>query len=169
MSCFQLPVSSCVSMRRSIANFWWGIIDGRRKLHWRSWEWLSTPKDLGGMGFRDLVVFNQAMLGRQCWRLLTDQSSLSARVLKARYFPNCNFWDAPRPRTSSFTWRSILFGRELLKKGVRWGIGNGKSTKIMSDNWIPGYIPQSVRTLVPIPPDQTVDTLIRDGSKTWDT
>jgi hypothetical protein len=58
MSCFELPVSICDMMRKSIANHWWGIEDGRRTLHWRSWEWLSAPKDLGGLGFRDLQLFN---------------------------------------------------------------------------------------------------------------
>jgi hypothetical protein len=42
-------------------------------MHWRSWEWLSTPKNLGGMCFWDLVLFNQAMLGvnvGDCSRIL---------------------------------------------------------------------------------------------------
>jgi hypothetical protein len=61
MSCFQLPVSTCDSMRRSIANRWWGFENGKKKIYWRSWEWLSTPKALGGLGFRDLEIFNQAI------------------------------------------------------------------------------------------------------------
>jgi hypothetical protein len=82
MSCFQLPVATCDQMRRTIANEWWGSANGKRKMHWRSWEWLSSPKAMGGLGFRDLVIFNRAMLGRQGWRLITDPSSLCARVLK---------------------------------------------------------------------------------------
>jgi hypothetical protein len=35
MSCFQLPVSTCDSMRKSIANIWWGMENGKKKLHWR--------------------------------------------------------------------------------------------------------------------------------------
>jgi hypothetical protein len=46
MSCFQIPVSICDSLRKAIADFWWGIEDVRKKMHWKSWEWLSTPEAL---------------------------------------------------------------------------------------------------------------------------
>jgi hypothetical protein len=115
-----------------------------------------------------MELFNQAMLARQGWRFLTDPTSLCARVLKGRYFPNCSFWDAPRPRSSSYTWRSILFGRDLLKEGVRWGVGNGDEIKIQSDRWIPGVSPVTLRTLVPLLDNQKVSTLILEGERTWD-
>ena len=108
------------------------------------------------------------MLGRQCRRLLTDPSSLCARVLKGRYFPDCDFWDAPKPRSSSYTWRSIQFGMILLKKGVRWGIGNGKDTNILTDKWIPDVPSYTLRPLVPLLPGQTVDTLMMAGARSWD-
>ena len=107
MSCFQVPMGICDKMKSIIANYWWGFEDGRKKMHWRSWDWLTSPKSLGGLGFRDFVLFNQAMLGKQCWRLLTEPTSLCARVLKGRYFPTTDFLTTGKP---SFTWRSILFG-----------------------------------------------------------
>ncbi|XP_039791741.1 uncharacterized protein LOC120657488 isoform X2 [Panicum virgatum] len=99
----------CDKMRTTISNHWWGIEEGKKKMHWRSWEWLTAPKAMGGMGFRDMQIFNQAMLGKQAWRILTVPNSLCARVLKGRYFPCCSFWDASQPRSSSFTWRSIMY------------------------------------------------------------
>src|SRR6266540_1289471 len=99
MSYFQVPVGTCDKLGAHIANHWWGFEDGKKKMHWRSWDWLSTPKSLGGLGFRDFTLFNQAMLGKQCWRLLTDPSSLCARVLKGRYYPDSDFMDAGKIRT----------------------------------------------------------------------
>jgi hypothetical protein len=138
------------------------VEDGKKKIHWHSWEWLSTPKLLGGMGFRDLVLFNQAMLGRQCWRLLTDPSSFCARVLKGRYFPNCDFWEAPQPRSSSFTWRSICFGMQLVKEWVRWSVSDGQKIKVLTDYWIPDCKPGSFKLLTPVPDDATVDFLLNE-------
>jgi hypothetical protein len=167
MSCFQLPLTTCDKMKSIIANRWWGVEDGKKKIHWRSWAWLSTPKGLGGMGFRDLALFNQALLAKQGWRLLTDPESLCSRVLKGRYFPDTDFWHAQKPRSSSYTWRSILHGRDLLVQGLRWGIGDGRTVKIQSDNWVPRYPPEILKPTSPIPANATVHCLLDDVSKGW--
>lgn len=57
---------------------------------------------------------------------LTNPNSLHARVLKGRYFSYTGFWNAPAPRSASATWRGILAGHKLLKRGFQWGVGDGK-------------------------------------------
>jgi hypothetical protein len=99
---------------------WWGFEGGKNKMHWRSWDWLTTPKFMGGMGFRDMKLFNQAMLGRQCWRLMAEPDSLCAKVLKGRYYTKCSFIDSVPTRSSSFTWRSLMYGKSLLERDILW-------------------------------------------------
>jgi hypothetical protein len=50
------------------------------------------------MGFRDLHLFNKAMLGKQGWRLITRQDSICARILKRRYYHDGEFMDSSRKK-----------------------------------------------------------------------
>lgn len=88
---------------------------------------LETLKDQG---------FNDALLGKQCWRILKNPTSLVSRILKAKYFPNTSFLEAELGKYPSFLWRSVWQARQLLKVGLRWKIGNGLSVKV-SGKWIP--------------------------------
>ena len=89
------------------------------------------------MGFRDLHLFNQALLAKQAWRLIAFPDSLCARLLKAKYFPFGDLTDTAFIQNPSPCWQGIMHGLELLKKGMIWRIGNGKKVRIWRDNWIP--------------------------------
>ncbi|CAL9248911.1 unnamed protein product [Arabidopsis halleri] len=102
MSCFKLPKLTCESLSSAMSAFWWSTMEHHKKIHWVSWGKLCLPKDKGGLGFKDIELFNQALLG-----------------------------DRP-----SFTWRSIIHGRELLLKGLRQGIGDGASVNVWTTRWI---------------------------------
>jgi hypothetical protein len=53
------------------------------------------------MGFKDIKKFNLAMLGNMGWRLMTNLTSLYARVLKGKYYPIGDFMSACRKENCS--------------------------------------------------------------------
>jgi hypothetical protein len=114
MACFRLPRGLCQHINGLLRNFWWGCRDGKRRTCWVAWEEMTTPKYAGGLGFRDIENFNLALLARQAWRVLQNPETLSARILKAIYFPDCGFLDARLGSHPSQIWRSIIDGREIL-------------------------------------------------------
>jgi hypothetical protein len=144
MSCFKLSAHVCKKMQTYISNFWWGSAVDSHKIHWQSWSKLTMPKKSGGMGFRDLPLFNKAMLAKQGWRLMTRPNSLCARIIKGKYFPNGDFLKANKRKQSSEIWKAVLFGREALWQGLIKRVGPGSSISIWEDNWIP-----SLRQLKP--------------------
>ena len=135
MSCFKLPIGLCNDLESLIRKFWWGQRGDRRKIHW-------------GMGFNDLAHFNDALLAKQAWRLLHNKDSLLHRVFKSKFFPNCSFMEALDSSSGSYTWRSILKGREVLARGARWRVGNRMSIKIWDDPWLPSL--EHPRILSPV-------------------
>lgn len=109
----------------------------KKKMHWMSWNKMCEKKSSDGMGFRDPSCFNLALLAKQVWRLMTNEQALVSRVLQANYFPNGSFLDATLGSNPSWTWRSILEGRGVLKEGIRKRIGNGKQVRIALNRWLP--------------------------------
>uniref|UniRef100_A0A803Q5E4 Reverse transcriptase zinc-binding domain-containing protein n=1 Tax=Cannabis sativa TaxID=3483 RepID=A0A803Q5E4_CANSA len=102
-----------------------------------SWKRLCRHKHEGGISFRDLRDYNLAFLGKQGWRLLTNESSLVSRIYKARYYPNGSFFSATLGHNPSFIWRSLLEAKDLVLSGARRYIGGGNSVSILFDPWLP--------------------------------
>ena len=82
-------------------------------------------------------VFEISLLAKQGWRILEHPDSLIAKLYKAKYFPQSSFFDAPNPQSPSYSWRSILAAKDLIKHRMRWQIGTGTSVSTWTDPWLP--------------------------------
>jgi hypothetical protein len=87
MSIFLLPTSLCRELNVMINRYWWGNQPSSKGILWKSWTKLGMSKRKGGLGFRDLHLFNLAILAKQAWRLIQDPDSMAAKFLKEKYFP----------------------------------------------------------------------------------
>ncbi|XP_074299692.1 putative mitochondrial protein AtMg00310 [Silene latifolia] len=91
-----------------------------------------------GMGFRDFQLFNLALLGKQAWRLVTETGNLWEQIMRAKYYPDGEFMTAQLGANPSYTWRGLMEARVILETAMRRRIGDGKSTRVWRDAWLPG-------------------------------
>lgn len=89
------------------------------------------------------------------------------RVLKAKYLRNSSFLEVKNGNNASYTWTSILLGKGLLEKGIRWKIGCSEGVRIFRDSWLPR--PSSFRPIT-IPHEDFSDITLSDltMSTGWD-
>jgi hypothetical protein len=137
MSVFLLPKILCKEIEGMMQRFWWGHKDNTSRIHWMSWERMGISKAKGGLGFRDLEVFNKALLSKQLWRLLQSPNSLVAKILKAKYFPSSSILDSTLGNRPSYVWRNFMVAQSILKNGLIWRIGCGQNINVWSDKWVP--------------------------------
>ncbi|XP_015941361.1 uncharacterized protein LOC107466866 [Arachis duranensis] len=138
MNIIKFPKSFCREIEAAIARFWWANNGREKSIHWKSWKKLTKSKTNGGLGFKDFECQNIAHLAKQTWRLLKEGEAIWAKTLKAIYYPNCSIWEAKEGRNASWIWKSLLEGRDFIRKKGRWSIGSGMEIDIWEDNWVAG-------------------------------
>ncbi|KAH1066242.1 hypothetical protein J1N35_031229 [Gossypium stocksii] len=92
MQCFELLKALCHALEGILNKFWWANGKSFKGIHWCSWRDLCYPKIFGGMGFRDLSLFNKALLAKQAWRLLTQPDCLLAKELQIPSKVKIHLW-----------------------------------------------------------------------------
>lgn len=135
MSTFLLPSTLLDELQRMMNSYWWGHgVEPRKGIKWEACDSLCKHKSKGGMGFRNLHLFNVAMLGKTGWNIIVNLEALVNRIIKAKYFRTIDFFEAELGSNPSQIWRGIHEARDLVRKGTRWKIGDGTTIKIWGDN-----------------------------------
>lgn len=141
----------------------------KKKMCWVSWKNLSKAKGKGGLGFRDLQSFNDALLAKLSWRILNKPECLLAKILLGKYCHTSSFLESKVPASTSHGWRGICVGRDLLKTQLGRLIGNGATTDIWYDSWLSTSSPQ--KPMGPAPFNSyklKVSALISPETLEWD-
>ncbi|KAL4652573.1 hypothetical protein ACB092_01G242000 [Castanea dentata] len=151
-----IPTFAMGDIEMLMRKFWWGQ------------QTLCKPKKEGGLGFKELAKFNDAMSEKQVWRIIHDKNSLFYRVFKSKYFPNGSIFYA-KQALGSFTWKSILKSRRVILLGAKWRVGDSRSIGIFKDSWIPGLSGERVvSAILGLASDACVAELIHQAMGNWD-
>ncbi|XP_056850920.1 uncharacterized protein LOC130506757 [Raphanus sativus] len=169
MTCFKLPKSFCKQIQTVLTRFWWDDKPDHRKMSWVAWSTLTLPKRAGGLGCREIEKFNDALLAKLAWRILKFPESLLAQTLAGKYCHSTPFLSTPAPKSASHGWRGVIAGREVLRQGLGWVIGNGSDINAWSDPWLSPKTP-----MCPMGPpteqnkELKVSDLLNGITKEWD-
>ena len=161
-SCFKCPSNLAHKLDSLSRDFFWGSSKSRPV----AWADICTPKNLGGLGIRPFLHFNQAALAKLGWKILTQPENLWVRIMKAKYLRKSSFFDTKSRPSHSVAWKGILSSRHIILDGLRWIVGDGNCINFWKFNWcysVPliNFVDDSKKHL--INENDLVSKFIKDG------
>lgn len=138
-STFILP-KACISQINSLCSafLWHGTADGSHSTR-VAWDTVTLEKSEGGLGCRDLVVWNRACTLKLIWLLFFSAGSIWVAWFKAEILDGLlsNFWTVkPKQRYSWFV-NKLIKSRDIAYNWIKMAVGSGTTTRFWSDHWSP--------------------------------
>lgn len=82
MQTLTLPKCLCGKIDRCQRQFLWGSTKDHKRIHKVQWDNVCKAKHEEGLGIRQMKPFNNAMLAKQAWRVITKEDNLSTKFLE---------------------------------------------------------------------------------------
>ncbi|KAJ0568257.1 hypothetical protein HanIR_Chr06g0294151 [Helianthus annuus] len=82
-SLYKAPSGIIKSLEAKMQKFLWAGSNDKNKMNWVAWDWITWPKEKGGLGINRLKEVNEALLFKWGWRYKAESHSLCRKVVDA--------------------------------------------------------------------------------------
>ncbi|PWA66317.1 RNA-directed DNA polymerase, eukaryota, Reverse transcriptase zinc-binding domain protein [Artemisia annua] len=96
---------------------------------------ICKPKKQGGLGLKELSVWNKVMITKHLWSIANDKNSLWVKWISTVKLKGKSMWAAVEDVSDSWGWKNMLKLREEVKNHIVIQVGNGKRASVWFDNW----------------------------------
>lgn len=146
-SFFKAPKVVIKELTQIQRDFLWGSHEEERKICWVSWEDICKPKKEGGLGVKNLEVFNISLLAKWKWRCIHDHNALWRDLLAFRYGnliakQTCSL-DRSWGTKDSIWWRDLMLlekdlsqNQNFFQRAVSCDVGDGQSILFWYNKWL---------------------------------
>ena len=159
LSLFTIPKAMATRLESIQMNFLWGPSEGSFKFPLVACKNVCLLVEMGGLGIRSVVSFNQALLGKWLWRYGHEDTHLWQGVISTKYGEGQGGWCSKMCRRTHRCglWRSINEGWESFSKHLSFVVGEGTRIRFWLDRWI------GDDTLKNLYPDLYVCSAVKDA------
>ena len=115
---------------------WASNIDSRKANV--AWKDVCFPKREGGLGIKDLAIWNKAAIGKNIWQVFSNKDSLWATWITKTKLKRLSFREITENTQSSWSWSKILSLRGIFKPLFQYKLSNGNVFSFWYDPWLNG-------------------------------
>lgn len=100
-----------------------------------AWSVVCCSKEEGGLGLKNLDQWNEVLLIKHIWKLVTNADSLWVKWVNRVKLKDKSFWEMNVTKQDCGTWKALLELRAKVRPFIWHTIGNGKKTLMWYDYW----------------------------------
>ncbi|GJW13056.1 RNA-directed DNA polymerase, eukaryota, reverse transcriptase zinc-binding domain protein [Tanacetum coccineum] len=123
---------SYVGRVQLIASSLSDLTKGKAKV---SWNVVCKPKDQGGLGIKNLSVWNEVLMIKHLRNVAAKKDTLWVKWIIVEKIKGRSIWEVQSDCNSSVGWKNILSLRDKAREHIWWKIGNEKSVNVWHDRW----------------------------------
>ena len=137
LSLFHILSDVASRIEKIQRDFLWNGLGDQPKFHLVNWSKVGEPIQNGGLGVKNLRLFNQSLLGKWLWRYGKEREAFWRQVVVVKHGDLWGGWCSKLPRGSYGVglWKGIRRGWDRFSSFVSFSVGNGKRVKFWSDLW----------------------------------
>jgi hypothetical protein len=114
LSIFPIPIAVANRIISLCRTFLWGGSKCKRKKPLVAWNHVCLPKQEGGLGILNLIVWNKALMMKNIWNIHAKKDSLWIRWISHFYLKGKSIWEASSSHEDSPLLKSITNLKELM-------------------------------------------------------
>lgn len=103
-----------------------------------AWSDCCISKEEGGLGFKDLVIWNKGAIMYQLWRIIKKVDSIWVQWVHATILCNKAFWTTKIPGKCAWGLRKIFNIRSEARNYITYNLGINSSFLLWHDPWVRG-------------------------------
>ncbi|XP_048490880.1 uncharacterized protein LOC125492441 [Beta vulgaris subsp. vulgaris] len=138
LSVFLIPKIVADKLNSIFVRFLWANSRNSKPIFWKSRKITELPKGGGGLGIRNVHLFNKAILAKQAIRIHNSDQSLISQVFIAKYKSSPINIVLQNKKLGRVSWgfRGLCRAMQDCRDGFTKQIGNGADTSIEFDKWL---------------------------------
>nr|GEX02552.1 RNA-directed DNA polymerase, eukaryota, reverse transcriptase zinc-binding domain protein [Tanacetum cinerariifolium] len=118
-----------------IYGFLWcqgDLAKGKAKIAWKQ---VCKPKDEGGLGIKDLSLWNEVLMSKHLWNVVFIKESLWVKQINLVRLKGRSIWEVDCKKNASHGWKQILNLRDKMRKHIVYKVGEGSKIFLWHDKW----------------------------------
>jgi hypothetical protein len=138
MSFFEIPRVILRKLDYLMSRFFWQADTQKKKYRLAKWDILCQPKDMGGLGIKNIDTQNKCLLSKWLFKLINEEG-LWQEVIRKKYLCNKSIGQVRRKPGDSHFWTGLMKVRDMfLERGV-FTVNNGRDIRFWEDRWLGNF------------------------------